>query len=766
MTQPPDLKFPALLNNSDEQYYSLADSQIFNVGRNLSANIVITDLQCSREQFQIVQKDGVYFLLNLSANTPTFCNGLQVTAELSLNDNLHNNAAEICCGDSSFTFLLQKQNFTKRESSTPTSKQFSIDQPIPLNQELVFGRDATTSQIYLQHNLVSRTHAKIQIENGQKWITDLQSANGTYVNGHQIKEKTQLQQNDRIDIGPYAFFVDNNQLIPRYEQVKAGLICQNITFVVPDRKTGKDKILLNDISLFIKSREFVCLIGPSGSGKSTLLGVLSGRSQPTRGIVKIGGMILHENFTLLKQRIAVVPQRDILYESLSTNDGLIYTAKLRLPPDTSHAEIQEVADKTILQVGLKEHAATPVLNLSGGQRKRACLGNEILSQPDVLFLDEVTSGLDEQSDREIMSLVKQIASTGKTAIMVTHSLVNVEEYCDKIVILAKNGNLAFYGSPQEAKEYFGVEKLGRIYEQLEKQPPESWKQKFSTSEYYQKNIAVLLTTSPKNDKQKTYKENSDKEFVHRFSRQLTILLERRTQIQLFDWRSLVAVVCQCLLVAMLISLLFGCVKDISNLYEVADKSAKVIFLMVISCIWFGCNNTAKEIVKERNIYSRERDVNLSPVAYYFSKLFFFSIIGFLQALMLFSIVMFMTQVEINYFFGLAMVVLLAVIGTAIGLCVSVFSKTEDFALAMVPIIIIPQIILAGFINPVENLLKGLSTLFISAYWGYGGTASLLEETTSKILKMDDWNFVIPIAALILQLLILVIATITKLVKEK
>ncbi|MDR2345299.1 MAG: FHA domain-containing protein, partial [Planctomycetaceae bacterium] len=751
MIQQSAIKYPALFNHADRQYYSLADFRIFNIGRNLSADITVTDVKCSREQFQIIQKNGIYFLHNLSTKTPTLCNGQQVISEIPLNDNV-----EISCGDSSFTFLLQEQNSAKHEPQkheppTPDFNKFSIDQSISINQELVFGRDASNSQIYLPHNLVSRNHAKIQIENRQLWIIDLHSANGTYVNGYRIKEKTSLQQNDRIDIGPYTFLINNNQLVQRYEKIKAGLICQNVTFVVPDRQTGKDKTLLNDISLFIKSREFVCLIGSSGSGKSTLLNALSGRSQPTDGNVKIGGMILHENFTLLKQRIAVVPQRDILYESLSANDGLIYTAKLRLPPDTSHAEIQEAADKTISQVGLKEHAAIPVLNLSGGQRKRACLGNEILLQPDVLFLDEVTSGLDEQSDREIMSLVKQIASSGKTAIMVTHSLVNIEEYCDKIVVLAKNGNLAFYGSPQNAKEYFEVEKLGRIYEQLEKQKPEYWKQKFSESEYYQKNIAAPLTTLSETNEPKTPHENSGQEFAHRFSRQLTILLERRTQIQLFDWRSLAAVVCQCLLVAMLISLLFGSVKDIDNPVDIADKSAKVIFLMVISCIWFGCNNTAKEMVKERNIYSRERDVNLSPVAYYFSKLLFFSIIGLLQALMLFSIVMLMTEVSINYFFGLAMMILLTVIGTAIGLCVSVFSKTEDFALAMVPIIIIPQIILAGFINPVENMLKVISTMLISAYWGYGGTASLLEETAKEIIKMDNWNFFVPITALTVQL---------------
>jgi len=282
------------------------------------------------------------------------------------------NKSQIRCGRRSFTFFLQEENSVLSQSHT-------VEQPIPIQNGLVFGRDVAKSQVYLAHNLVSRVHAKIEIANEQITISDLRSANGTYINGNRIHERTPLCQGDRIDIGPYAFFIDKVQeqfyLKPRSEKSNAGIFCQNITLNVHDRKTGKEKTLLHDISLFVKSREFVCLIGPSGSGKSTLLGVLSGRSQPNIGTVKIGGMILHENFTMLKQRIAVVPQRDILYESLSANDGLIYTAKLRLPPDTSPTEIYAAAENMIQQVGLKEHAATPMLHLSGGQRKRACLGN-------------------------------------------------------------------------------------------------------------------------------------------------------------------------------------------------------------------------------------------------------------------------------------------------------------------------------------------------------------------------------------------------------
>jgi hypothetical protein len=232
---------------------------------------------------------------------------------------------------------------------------------------------------------------------------------------------------------------------------------------------------------------------------------------------------------------------------------------------------------------------------------------------------------------------------------------------------------------------------------------------------------------------------------------------RRIHIQLSDYRSLVGVAGQCLLVAILISLLFGNMEDLSNIIEKANASSKIVFLMVISCLWFGCNNTATEIVKERNIYLRERDVNLFPTAYFSSKLLFFSILGIFQASVLFGIVFFFTKIDILFINGWGMMLLLTFVGTAIGLCISVFSKSENFALIMVPIFIIPQIILSGFIYKIdEGLLKYFSVIFISAYWGYIGTiGSFLEEQMIEILNPDDWQNYSSILVLTLQSIILI-----------
>ena len=530
-----------------------------------------------------------------------------------------------------------------------------------------------------------------------------------------------------------------------------GIACSGIVHTVADHATGKPVMLLSDISLTINSNEFACIIGPSGSGKTTLLNILSGRNKPTHGQVAVDGIDLLQNFHALKQRIAIVPQRDILYETLSTKEGLTYTAKLRLSTGTDY---HDAVDKTIQMVGLTAQATTRVASLSGGQRKRACLGNEILSKPEVLFLDEVTSGLDEYSDREIMLLLKDIAAGGKTVVIVTHNLANIESSCNKVVILTKHGFLAFCGTPEGAKEYFGIDSLGQIYEVLEQKKPMEWMQQFRNHDLFNANT---IYQPPVHSHVQANSSETSKEDWNIFARQVRILLDRRLRIQLCDMRSLIAIGGQCLLVSLLISFLFGNVNDITDVAKQASAPATIVFLMVVSCLWFGCNNTAKEIVQERNIYLRERDVNLFPTSYLFSKLLFFGCIGSIQATILFGIVYYSTHIDISILGGWIMMLFLTFVGTTIGLCVSIFSKSENVASALVPIIIIPQIILAGFIYHVEGLLQVFSSLFISAYWGYGGTGSLLDlnDYAKASVNLDDWTFVPAFCFVILQLCILI-----------
>src|SRR5207248_2989047 len=186
---------------------------------------------------------------------------------------------------------------------------------------------------HLDHPHVSRLHASLAVDGERVVLADLGSSNGTYVNGQRLTRPTTLKAGDRIDIGPFSLRFDGSGLVSRSRSNNIELAARGLKRMVPDRKTGQPLRLLDHISLVIRPREFVCLLGPSGSGKSTLLAILSGRNPPDVGTVALNGEDLYAHFEALKEDIAVVPQKDVLHESLAVGEALRYTAELRLPPD-------------------------------------------------------------------------------------------------------------------------------------------------------------------------------------------------------------------------------------------------------------------------------------------------------------------------------------------------------------------------------------------------------------------------------------------------
>ena len=145
-------------------------------------------------------------------------------------------------------------------------------------------------------------------------------------------------------------------------------------------------------------------------------------------------------------------------------------------------------------VGLTARRDTLIRHLSGGQMKRASLANELVARPSLLFLDEVTSGLDEQTDREVMELFRQVADGGKTVVCITHNLANVEATCHLVIILTEGGRLAFIGSPDEAKAYFQINRLGDVYTKLAQATPEVWHKRFRSSQYHARYVADRMPT--------------------------------------------------------------------------------------------------------------------------------------------------------------------------------------------------------------------------------------------------------------------------------
>jgi ABC-type multidrug transport system ATPase subunit/pSer/pThr/pTyr-binding forkhead associated (FHA) protein len=774
--------YPALYDPAGKKLYSLLGTASFVVGRSETADLTVLDVTCSRQQFRIVRAEGRYYVEPLSRTNPTYLNDRPVGQRTPL---AHQD--QLGAGSSRFVFLAQQPSGAAGRSDVPApgpapgkaaprptpgpsasppplmtvmAGPGSVPLPpppdeelgpIPLAGKMLIGREVGRVQVPLLHPQVSRVHAHITPENDRAVIVDLNSANGTFVNGQRIRKPTTVRRGDSIDIGPYALLFDGKALLPRTRSDNVELVARGVCREVTDRETGKPLKLLDDITLVIRPREFVCLLGPSGSGKSTLMSILSGRTLPDRGCVLVNGQDLHGHFDALKHDIAVVPQKDILHDSLSVGDALWYTARLRLPPDLGGDEVRRCIDDTLATVSLQQRRGTLIRHLSGGQVKRASLANEIMCKPSLLFLDEVTSGLDEQTDRDMMDLFRSVADTGKTVACITHSLANVERTCHLVVILTAGGKLAFVGKPAEALAYFAIQRLGDVYdrlapptatpEQLKAEPgvqkrlaeecATRWQQAFKKSPLYERYITARLPPQGQEPPPPARAGARTPGARGRlFLRQTALLTRRYFAIWRGDFLALLAMLGQSVLVAVLLGVLFG---DLSGLAkpERAGRALNLLFLLAVTSFWFGCNNAAKEIVKERVIYTRERDFNVQALGYYCSKFLLLVLFSGLQTLVLALIVRAWCNPP-GAFAGQCLFLLsLSVAGTALGLAISAAAPTEEMAITLIPVAIIPQIILSGMIAPVKGLSKTLARSLITVYWGNRGLDALLPEDLAK-----------------------------------
>jgi ABC-type multidrug transport system ATPase subunit len=568
----------------------------------------------------------------------------------------------------------------------------------------------------LDHPHVSRRHALLTVRDGTVALSDLGSSNGTFVNGQRISRPTPLKAGDRIDIGPFSMQFDGACLESRSRANNVELAARGMKRIVRNRATGQLMTLLDDIDLVFHPREFVCLLGPSGSGKSTLLAILSGRNPPDAGRVTLNGEDLYEAFEALKEDIAVVPQKDVLHDSLTLGSALRYTAELRLPPDLSREEVEASVTDILGVVGLTQRQQSLIRQLSGGQVKRASLANELVARPSLLFLDEVTSGLDEQTDREVMELFREVADGGKTVVCVTHSLANVEATCHLVVILTEGGKLAFVGTPEEAKTYFQVKRLGDVYRRLGEEKPEAWQARFRSSGEYQRYVTAR-STGTVTEKRLAHPTTTSTRKKADGGRQAWVLTRRYISIWKGDQQALLAMLGQSLLVAFLLGLVFGKLADVVNPVERNVRTHNLLFLLAVSCFWFGCNTAAKELVKERVIFLRERDFNLRVEGYFISKFAVLALISMAQATLLFWIVRIWCDPPGSILLQWLTLAALATAGTAVGLLISAIAASEEVATALVPIVVIPQIILGGVIAPLSGFAKVLADGFVTVYWG-------------------------------------------------
>jgi ABC-type multidrug transport system ATPase subunit len=246
------------------------------------------------------------------------------------------------------------------------------------------------------------------------------------------------------------------------------------------RKTVQGgRCVLNDVGLTIRPGELVAIAGGSGAGKTTLLEALAGVRPADSGGVRFDGVDLYENLDAFRTVLGFVPQDDIIHAELTLARTLRYAARLRLPRSVPRAQLDDAVARALDELDLAERANVRVGALSGGQRKRASIAVELLTEPHVFFLDEPTSGLDPATGAELVRVLRGLASSGSTVVFTTHAVQDLA-HCDRVVFLARDGHLAFYGSADEACRYFGVTGVEQVYERLATgATPEEWAARFA-----------------------------------------------------------------------------------------------------------------------------------------------------------------------------------------------------------------------------------------------------------------------------------------------
>jgi ABC transport system ATP-binding/permease protein len=584
---------------------------------------------------------------------------------------------------------------------------------LPLDHALTVGRQAMPGQVVLDHPNVSRRHAAFEVADGRVVLRDLGGANGTYVNGARLRGARSLVSGDRIDIGPFELTFDGTALTRVWRVGNVELLVRGVSYDVPG---GVSQRILHDANLRIRPSELVAIIGANGSGKSTLMNIMAGRVLPSEGNVLLNDGDLHANFQALKHDIAFVPQQDVLHEQLTLRQALDYAAQLRLPPDTTLEQRRAAVNDAARSVDLLDRLDQRIGALSGGQKKCASLASEILNRPSLLLLDEVTSGLDESTDWEIMRLLRRLADDGMTIIMVTHTLANVAEFCDKVVCMGRGGQPTFVGAPAQVLDFFAVHRLGEVFNCTDELGAEYWRARFEATIGASVNLPTATESCSNLQRVDLPRHHEPTLFTLRQTvRQAAILLHRNTRLLLSDRRTLAMAAVQSVLIGGLMGYAFG---NFGSGQERVNAENALLLLLGLSAIWLGCNAASKEIVGELAIYRREHDINLSTAAFIGAKYVVSGVFTVLQLAVVYVLAAALAEgIPGNRLEQFLLLTIGGMAGTGMGLVISAFANTRDQATTIVPLALVPQLILAGVLVPkLPDLATAIAKVAVSGYW--------------------------------------------------
>ena len=688
---------------------SFSGSGPYVIGRGPQSDVIVDDVSASRKHGILELIQGVWWFVDVSSTGTFTLDGLPVT-EIALQG-----PTTLRLGGpdgSEISFLLPTHGTPNQAWPQPVASTLAV----PQANRVLIGRGLDCNMVIVDLT-ASRHHAELRRYGNDQWeLCDLGSANGTFVNGVRV-DRCSLSSGSRVSIGSTSLIFDQGQLRLLSELDAATLQADHLSVT-----TQSGLVILSDVSVEAERGSFTAIVGPSGAGKSTLLKVLTGLLPPSGGTVRIVGEDLYENYEHLRSHVGYVPQEDIVHPQLTVRECLNFGAELRFPEEVGETEREEQVNKVLRSLGLLPHSEKLISKLSGGQRKRVSVALELLTEPDLLFLDEPTTGLDPGYEQSTMELLRELADQGRTVVVVTHAVSSLN-LCDQVVFLGTGGWVGYVGQAESVAGHFGVDGYPAVFRLLESSGPQV--------------LANAIGPPPTVHNQPSGNLEEDIPYPNGFFHQFSTLMQRQIAILKSDQRGLVVMALAAFVPAALLAALISG-NSLSFFAENKTDGRTLLGAMVVTIGVIGVANGVREIVKEMPMYQRERAAGLRRTAYLLSKIVVFGVITSLQAVVLVIVAtaraggpgygnMLPGRIELMVDLSLT-----GIAALSIGLLVSALVTTSEKAVATIPIMFVVLWLFSGTVaNLAERPVLREVALLSPSNWGMAASAS-----TSNLLEIE------------------------------
>ncbi|MEP7078024.1 MAG: ATP-binding cassette domain-containing protein [Chthoniobacterales bacterium] len=563
----------------------------------------------------------------------------------------------------------------------------------------------------------------------------------------------------RINVGQFLRCDFSERIIEEERNIIRSLEVSDI-----NHRFGNSEVALEGISFAINRGELVCVMGASGCGKSTLLKVLGGQLEPTRGQVLLNDRSLYRNLDQLKRYISYVPQEDAFDEHLTIGENLQFAAAIRSPHLSRRDRTRRLESK-LVELGLSERrdsvVGSPVKKtLSGGERKRLNIGLDMIGSADVYLFDEPTSGLSSKDSEHVIEIIRGMAHNKIIMVTIHQPSSKLFQMFHKAILLDKGGRLVFFGTPTDMLRYFaeaehqhqfgadlgacascGTTRPEFIFDVLEtplrdisgdviyeensrgqlvparRYSPEFWRDKYEAFRLIQdvKQVSLRREAIPALPEEPAQKKRSSFRWHDEWT-QLRTLLRRAFISKLRNRANLVITIGVAPVLALMIATLLRYSDSGQYDFASAYHIPTFLFLSLIVAMFLGLTNSADDIIRDRAVLQRERNLNVRLSYYVLSKTLSLTFFALLQCVLFVLIGNYILAIRGMFWLYLGMMLMTAMGGISLGLVISSLVADPKTAANIVPLVLIPQIIMGGALIKYEDMNRNLALVYTLTHW--------------------------------------------------